>query len=45
MGLPKQEEWIHKHNSKFNQTVMMGVGGSFEVLSGAKSVPQNCFKS
>lgn len=44
MGFPKQEEWIHKHNSKFNQTVMMGVGGSFEVLSGAKKRAPKLFQ-
>ena len=44
MGFPKQEEWIHKHSYKFNQTVMMGVGGSFEVLSGAKKRAPKLFQ-
>lgn len=33
-GAPKQEEWIALHKKKFPHTVMMGVGGSFDVLSG-----------
>lgn len=33
-GAPKQEEWIAIHKEKFPRTVMMGVGGSFDVLSG-----------
>ncbi len=33
-GAPKQEEWIAIHKEHFPQTVMMGVGGSFDVLSG-----------
>ena len=45
MGFPKQEQWIHKHHDKLLQTVMMGVGGSFEVLSGAKSVRLRYSKS
>ena len=36
MGFPKQEQWIQKHKDKFKHTVMMGVGGSFEVFSGSK---------
>lgn len=33
-GAPKQEEWIALHKKQFPHTVMMGVGGSFDVLSG-----------
>ena len=44
MGFPKQEQWIHKHHDKFIQTVMMGVGGSFEVLSGAKKRAPKIFQ-
>ena len=36
MGFPKQEEWIQKHRHTFKRTVMMGVGGSFEIYSGTK---------
>ena len=34
MGSPKQEEWIFKNKEKINATILQGVGGSFDVLSG-----------
>ena len=34
LGAPKQEEWIAEHRHQFSNTVMMGVGGSFDILSG-----------
>jgi len=34
MGVPKQEKWISKNLDKLDVTVCMGVGGSFDVLSG-----------
>ncbi|RIO54474.1 glycosyltransferase, partial [Mammaliicoccus sciuri] len=34
MGYPKQEQWIVRHENQFNQTLLMGVGGSIEVFSG-----------
>jgi len=34
MGVPKQEKWISKNLDKLNVPVCMGVGGSFDVLSG-----------
>jgi len=34
MGAPKQEKWIAKNLNKINVPVCMGVGGSFDVLSG-----------
>lgn len=34
LGFPKQEEWIYKNLEKFNNGTFMGVGGSFDVLSG-----------
>jgi len=34
MGVPKQEKWITKNLSRLNVPVCMGVGGSFDVLSG-----------
>jgi len=34
MGMPKQEKWIAKNLKKLNVPVCMGVGGSFDVLSG-----------
>lgn len=36
MGYPKQERWIKRYKSEFDHTLMMGVGGSLEVLSGLK---------
>lgn len=35
MGSPAQEEWIHKHRARLTPAVLMGVGGSFDVLAGA----------
>jgi len=37
MGVPHQEQWILKHKHILNIPVMMGVGGSFDVLSGQLS--------
>jgi len=34
MGMPKQEKWIAKNLNRLNVPVCMGVGGSFDVLSG-----------
>jgi len=34
MGVPKQEKWISKNLDKMDVPVCMGVGGSFDVLSG-----------
>jgi N-acetylglucosaminyldiphosphoundecaprenol N-acetyl-beta-D-mannosaminyltransferase len=34
MGMPAQEKWIAKHLASLNVPVVMGVGGSFDVLSG-----------
>lgn len=34
MGFPKQEDWIYYNRHHFEHTVMMGVGGSFDVISG-----------
>ena len=34
MGVPKQEKWINKNLKSLNVPVCMGVGGSFDVLSG-----------
>ncbi|HBY56668.1 MAG TPA: hypothetical protein DEG96_02215 [Candidatus Atribacteria bacterium] len=34
MGVPKQEKWIANNLEKLNVSVCMGVGGSFDVLSG-----------
>ena len=34
MGMPAQEKWIAKHLESLEVPVVMGVGGSFDVLSG-----------
>lgn len=34
LGVPRQEEWIQRHQTALNVPLMMGVGGSFDVLSG-----------
>lgn len=41
LGLPRQEEWIAAHKSKFSKGLFMGIGGSFDVLAGeVKRAPQ-----
>lgn len=37
MGVPKQERWITENLEKIDANVVMGVGGSFDVLSGQLS--------
>jgi N-acetylglucosaminyldiphosphoundecaprenol N-acetyl-beta-D-mannosaminyltransferase len=34
LDMPRQELWISKNLSRFNASVIMGVGGSFDVISG-----------
>lgn len=34
LGAPKQEFWIAKYLNQFDKGIFMGVGGSFDVLSG-----------
>ncbi len=34
LGVPKQEIWISKHKDELNIPVCIGIGGSFDVLSG-----------
>ena len=34
LGMPFQEKWLHANRDKLNCGVMMGVGGSFDVISG-----------
>ena len=36
MGVPKQEMWIAKHLPHLDTSLMMGVGGTFDVISGEK---------
>lgn len=41
LGVPKQEIWIKKYRNLFVNTVMIGVGGSFDVWSGnVKRAPE-----
>ena len=37
LGMPTQEKLIYKHFNDFKKGVFVGVGGSFDVLSGMKS--------
>lgn len=34
LGSPRQEKWIYNNRDKLNVKVMIGVGGSFDVMSG-----------
>ena len=36
LGIPAQEKLIYRHLSKFKKGIFMGVGGSFDVISGSK---------
>ena len=36
LGIPSQEKLIYKHINKFDKGIFVGVGGSFDVLSGVK---------
>ena len=36
LGMPLQEELIYKHLNKFKKGIFVGVGGSFDVISGSK---------
>ncbi|WLD92895.1 WecB/TagA/CpsF family glycosyltransferase [Alkalihalobacillus sp. AL-G] len=34
IGSPKQEEFIHRYRNELSASVMIGIGGSFDILSG-----------
>lgn len=34
MGSPRQEKWIYENKDKLDASVLMGVGGSFDIVSG-----------
>jgi N-acetylglucosaminyldiphosphoundecaprenol N-acetyl-beta-D-mannosaminyltransferase len=34
LGFPRQEYWIHEHLAELGPAVCIGVGGSFDVISG-----------
>lgn len=36
LGIPNQEKLIYKHLNKFKKGIFIGVGGSFDVISGVK---------
>lgn len=36
LGIPNQEKLIYKHLKEFNKGIFVGVGGSFDVISGMK---------
>lgn len=41
IGFPRQEQWIHEYMKTASKGLLMGVGGSFDVLSGkSKRSPQ-----
>ncbi len=45
LGFPRQEEWITKHINHFDKGLFIGVGGSFDVLSGkVKRAPDKWIK-
>lgn len=45
MGVPKQEIWIHRHFQKVPSIFAMGVGGSFDVISGYKKRAPKIFQN
>lgn len=45
LGVPKQETWIQKHKNTFCNTVMIGVGGSFDVWAGKVNRAPALFRS
>lgn len=44
LGIPAQEKLIYKHLSKFKKGIFVGVGGSFDVLSGTKKRAPKIFQ-
>ncbi len=44
LGIPNQELLIYKHLDKFKKGVFVGVGGSFDVLSGSKKRAPKIFQ-
>lgn len=43
LGIPRQEKLINKHYAKFDKGIFVGVGGSFDVISGTKKRAPNFF--
>lgn len=44
LGIPMQEELIYKHLSEFKKGIFVGVGGSFDVISGTKKRASKVFQ-
>lgn len=45
LGFPKQEEWITKYMKGFDKGIFIGLGGSFDILSGnVKRAPDRWIK-
>lgn len=44
LGIPEQELLIYKNINRFNKGIFVGVGGSFDVLSGAKKRAPKVFR-
>ncbi|MGG1664617.1 WecB/TagA/CpsF family glycosyltransferase [Brevibacillus sp. NRS-1366] len=41
LGAPRQEHWMARHRERLNASLMMGVGGSFDVIAGkVKRAPE-----
>lgn len=34
LGAPKQERWMHQHNSKINRGILFGIGAGFDYMAG-----------
>ncbi len=45
LGIPDQELLIYNNLNKFNKGIFVGVGGSFDVLSGSKKRAPKCFRN
>ncbi|HCA41483.1 MAG TPA: hypothetical protein DEP01_08415 [Aminobacterium sp.] len=37
LGIPRQEKWIYKNMKSLGNVVAIGIGGSFDVISGSLS--------
>ncbi|WP_411954038.1 WecB/TagA/CpsF family glycosyltransferase [Alkalibacillus sp. S2W] len=45
LGFPKQDEWIHEYKGRVGKGILMGVGGSFDVMAGeSKRAPKAWIK-
>lgn len=44
LGSPLQEKWIHNYQKTLRVKICMGVGGSFDVISGAVPAAPNYFR-